>query len=187
MKKYFYTLVFMFIINVATIFSQSYQSSLIAEVAGLATNKKDVYSNNDNKELVSAFIVSYSGQIRLNSNYQLELRPGYLFSSIKNDHYYSKIQLGLFLRRKLIDSIFCVIGINSEINPIAEEASTSSSPKRLTFSIGGNVGLRLNKDFSILLSYYKTLDEDYGHGQTFETAYFKYLYWLLKLGVEFNL
>lgn len=187
MRKYFYTLSFLLTINIGIIYSQSYQSSLMAEVAGLASINKYSYSDKIDKEFVGALSVSYCGKIRLSSNYQLELRPGYLASTIKNDHFLSKITLGLFVRRRLIDSTFCAIGINSEINPTAEGASTSLRPKRLTFSIGGMVGLKLNEEFSILLSFYKTLTENYGRGQTFETVYDKYLYWFMKLGIEFCL
>jgi hypothetical protein len=191
MKKYLNTFILLFLVNIINIYSQSYQSSLIAEVAGLTTNTKDFYLNKDNAEFVSAFVVSYSGQIRLNPNYKFEFRSGYLFSSLKNDHFYSKIQFGLFLRRKLIDSTFCAFGVNSEINPMAEGTSTSASPKRFTFSLGGTIGLSLNKDFSILLSYYKTLTEEYGYSYSFITDHwsslYKYLFWILKFGIELKI
>ena len=37
------------------------------------------------------------------------------------------------------------------------------------------------------ISDYAIGDENYGYGQTYETAYYNYLYWLIKLGVELNL
>lgn len=188
MRKYFYTLAFILTTNVATIYSQSYQSSLMAEVAGLATNKKDYFSGKDDKEFISAYTLSYNGKIRLSSKYQLVIRTGYFESSLINDSFFSGVQLGLFLRRKMIDSLFCSLGIDSKINFKGGHGTAFyTDPKRLSFLFGGTIGLKLNKDFSILLSFYKTIDENYGYGQTYETAYYKYLYWLMKLGVELNL
>jgi hypothetical protein len=187
MKKQLSTFFILFIINIISIYSQNYKNRFIAEYAELSINLKDFYTNQDNRESLSALSIYYSGQISLSTNYQLEFRPGYLATFKTGDKIFSKIQLGLFLRRNLIDSTFCAIGINSEINPVAEGNSNSQSPKGFTFSAGGTIGLKLDEFVSILLSYYRSLTELHGYSRSNSRTYYNCLYWFMKLGVELNL
>lgn len=188
MKKCFFTLVIITIMTTVNIFSQNYQSGIIVEVAGLATDKKDFYTDKSDDEFIGAFALSYSGKVRLCLNYHLEITAGYFSSFIKNDYFYSGTQLGLFLKRDLYDSLFFSLGIDSKLNLKGGHGTAFyTEPKRLTFFIGSKIGCKLNKDFSILLTYLKTLEEYSGYGQNYETAYKKYLYWLIKFGIEYNL
>ncbi len=171
-------LIFMILFSFCSTYSQTYQSSFIAEIAGLSTNTVYIDDRYD-KEFISGYGISYSGKFKLSSNYQLELRPGLFFTQ----EFFHGFQLGLFFRRKLNEQLFGIIGVNTSLNFTGP--SHTLSPARSIYTAGITLGSKLSKNYSILLSFYKTLDDisgDSGRG-----GYTKYLFWLMKLGVEINL
>jgi hypothetical protein len=173
---------------IGSAFAQSYKSSIIAEIGGLSTSQTDYFSDKKDGEFIGAFALSYNGKVMLSPHYQLEITAGYLGSFIKNDYFFSGIKLGLFIKRDLFDSLFFALGIDSKLTFEGGHGTVFyTDPKRLTFFIGSKIGCKLNKDFSILLTYLKTLEEYSGYGQNYQTAYKKYLHWIIKLGIEYYL
>jgi hypothetical protein len=162
-------------------YSQNYKSGFIVEIAGLSTNTSSFEKLDDEKEFVTGYGISYSGKFRLSPTYQLEFRPGLFFTQ----KYYHGFQFGFFLRRSIAENFFGIIGVNSSLNFTGN--SRSFTHPTLSYAVGATAGLNLSEDFSALLSFYKTLDNIYGHGSTSTTYFTKYLYWLMKLGVEYNL
>lgn len=181
MNKSFFIYFLLLTLSVGYSYSQSYKSSFAVEITGLSTNTSSFKSVEDEKEFIAGYGFSYSGKFSINSTYQLEFRPGLFFTQ----NYYHGFQFGLFLRRSISENFFGVIGVNSSLNFTGN--SHSFTHPTLSYAVGATVGLQLNKDFSALFSFYKTLDNIYGHGSTSTTYFTKYLFWLIKLGVEYNL
>ncbi len=175
------SLIFFLIFVVSGMYSQSFNSSLIAEGSLLSTNIKTWYSNLDDKEFISGYGISYSGKLRLGSNYQLEIRPGLFFTQT----FYEGFQLGLYLRRNISEQFFGIVGVNAGIN--FNGPWRGWEPNTPTFTAGVTIGSKLSEDFSVLFSFDKTLDDLYGHGSSSTADFSKYLFWLMKLGIEYNL
>lgn len=195
MAKKCFLVMFPIIVFVGNLYPQSFKSSLIVEGALLSTETynievemgavtKEYYS----KEFLRGFSISYSGKIHLGSEYFFEFRPGLLISQKA----YDGLQIGLNLRKEF-DIFFGFLGLNSNynFNP-SHGLANNENPVELTYLYVIGAGIRINKTFGFLFSYNKLFDNYFGSGQTTDlisksTAYKKYLYYLIKLGVELKL
>ncbi len=179
-------LVFLFLINLGSVYSQNYRSGLIAEVAELSTRQSFYGYSPENNEFISSYSLYYSGQIGISRDYRIEFRPGYIFYSASDTRFFPNFQLGLFLRRNLFDPLFIALGGSFEFNTSAN-SSIGSQIEFITYSVGANIGIKLDQKYSLLLSYYSPIKEVYGHTGGLGLQYEKSLLWFVKIGVELNL
>lgn len=189
MIKYLFIAFVLFYLS-SFILAQDYKSSLILEVGGLTANKDYYLSSNNKKEFIGGYSLSYSGIFILNSNYMLELRPGFTLYSVRDARFYPNLQTGIFVRRTLIDSTFIVFGTNFAFN-LESSPSTSATPKAFSYSLGSAISTYLSSDISILFSIYKTLFENFGYGNELIndhwTGYNIFVDWFFKIGIEYRL
>lgn len=164
---------------VGSAFAQSYQNSITAEVVGLSSSTNYLGRDKPEKEFLGGAEISYNGKFRIGSDNQLGFRAGMLFT----EFYYHGFHFGLLLRKQLSEEFFGILGLNSYLNYYGP--SRTYSHKLLHYSLNIAAGIRLSENLSTFISIEKTLDNIYGESS--KSNFTKYLYWLFKIGLEYDL
>lgn len=170
-----------FIVNfilIGSVFAQSYQSSITAEVVGLSSSTNYFGYIKPDKEFLGGVEISYSGKFRIGLDYQMGFRAGMLFT----EFYYHGFHFGLSLRKQLNEDFFGILGLNSYLNYYGP--SRTYSHKLLNYSVNIAAGMKITDNLSTFISIEKTLDNIYGESS--KSSFTKYLYWLFKLGLEYD-
>jgi hypothetical protein len=179
LRNILYTFFILTIFLIGSTCAQSYKSSITAEVVGLSSSTNYFGYIEPDKEFLGGAEISYSGKFRIGSDYQMGFRAGMLFT----EFYYHGFHFGLLLRKQLNEEFFGILGLNSYLNYYGP--SRTYSHKLLHYSVNIAGGMRLSDNLSTFISIEKTLDNIYGESS--KSNFTKYLYWLFKLGLEYDL
>lgn len=190
MNLYKSILILMFLIPIS-IYSQEYIFSVQIRGSGLNVQQFD---NNEYGKSITIYPLSiYLGnKFKISESYQIEISPGYFFGGEN----FSGFETGIYLRRNIFDGkFFGALGINFHYNLGNGHGVTvvEYAPDGIFTNIGATIGVNFNKNVAFLLSYIKTLSEDYGYSSVFvfengfNKQYKRKLFSLIQAGFEFNL
>lgn len=196
MKKLIVVIIFFIINNI--VLSQNFNTSFIFESVGNLTrienrNIKTNYNSNNGYEteinitrknlLIGGLGAFYSAKWNINNKTQIEIRPGFIFSS----NVFSVIQSGIFLRYFFISDLFASTGIITELHV---GGSGHDDPVQFPIFLSLQLGKSISKNISFLMSLNKTTNSFYyKKTQSLNSPIETYFYSILqiKAGVEFNL
>lgn len=182
-------------------YSQNYKDGLYVDLnfmlANEQVNENIVYSLNplsrelkvyDDRELVLACSFGFSGKINLSKVVSFNYRPGFTVSN----GYWGFLDLGTSVRFQFNEKYFSGIGLLSKLTIIPREGNMNyTKGKNESFEYVIYIGYDLSKDFSIIMSYSDTINNEYGESYSnsgMSSKYIKkYVYGMLKLGLEYKL
>lgn len=172
-----------------SLFAQTFSSGLILETgAQLTKTNKEIrtttYSFETEKNVQYCFGVFYSMKWKIANNYKIEFRPG-----ITYDELFLAPQAGLYLRYYFGQNYYCAAGLLAEMHGGGGNGFTVT---QFPTSASLAFGKEMLKDFWLVLSANKALDEYLGTEHQSSPGYFHninighHLFWTFKLGLEFT-
>jgi len=165
------------ILSYNIIVSQENKNGLILDIAGLYTKTNLLKENNYGLSVGGGF--AYSRKLNLKSDYQFEIRTGVFFA----ESYFEGFQCGLFLRKKISDTYYCLAGINSNINLRPSHGIMEHEEFRMfTFTFGVGIAYKYSENISFLFGINKTIDDYFGSIDSSS----KYLLWVFRGGLEYG-
>lgn len=145
--------------------------------------------------------ISYSYRIFLGRNTKLEMRGGLYYSNYICPVIPIGLDFGVFIRNKIIENIFCGLGIKANVSVQWEDDGNSHNTKQgdaFTYPVVF-LGYEVSKDFSILFSAFPSVNSDVIYDNTgrnlqpdispylLRTREVKKILWGVKLGIDFIL
>lgn len=141
-------------------------------------------SEKDNKKIAFGMSFGFSGKINLSKIISINYRPGISISS----GYYGFLDFGTALRFQTYNKFFSGIGIVSKLCITPREGNMhSSKPRGESFEYSVYGGYEINNKISLLLSINDTINDEYGEVYSNSMYTKKYVYWIIKLGLEYKL
>lgn len=173
-----------------SVYSQDYVLSIQIKSSGMNVQQ---FTNNKYSKSIDIYPLSiYLGnKFRISENYQIEISPGYFFGGEN----FSGFEAGVYFRRNIYnDKIFGALGFNLHYNLGSSHGINvvEDIPNGIFLNIGASIGLNLNKTVSFLLSFIKTISEDYGYTSVVDfegglsKKYQRNLFSIIQVGFEFN-
>lgn len=160
-KRYLFVLMVISTTSYAQAYSMGIQ--LNSSVLNVQQYNNQTY---DKTLLIFPFSIYFNNKFCINKNYQIEISPGYFFGG----EYFSGFEVGVYLRRNIYnDKIFGAFGLNLHYNLGSGHGITVAeyAPNGIFTNLGLTFGVNFNKNVSFLLSYMKSLNEDYGYSSAF--------------------
>ena len=181
-------------------FSQNNKNGIFIEANILSTNQhiienniiswdpfKRVLSEKDDKKAAIGVSFGFSGKIKLSKVFSINYKPGF---TINND-YYSFLDFGIIVRTHIYQNAFFGVGFISKLSISSRQGNLNySKPRGESFEYSICGGYDLNKRITMLLSFNDTLRDAYGESYSdfnmnTNTTY-KYVYWIMKIGIEYR-
>jgi hypothetical protein len=183
-------LILFFILIPTSLYSQDYVFSIQIKGSALFVEQ---FNNNMYSKSINIYPLSiYLGnKFKISEDYALEISPGYFYGGEN----FSGLETGIYLRRNIYDNkIFGAFGINLHYNfgDAHGVMVYEYTPDGIFVNICASVGVNFNKNISFLLSYSKSLSEDYGYSSVFvledgsSKQYQRNLFSIIQAGFEFN-
>ncbi len=181
--------------------AQNYKDGLFFDVnimfVNEHVNENIIYSVNplsrelkkfDDRKLVLSCSFGFSGKINLSKVISLNYRPGLTISN----GYWGFLDFGTSIRFQLMQKYFTGIGLVSKLTIKPREGNMNyTKAKNESFEYVLYLGYDLSKDFSVILSYSDTINNEYGVSYSSSgmssTYISKYVYGMLKFGLEYKL
>jgi len=173
-----------------SLYSQNYVFSI--QIKSSVLNVQQFNNNTYDKSIDIYPLSIYLGnKFKISENYKIEISPGYFFGGEN----FSGFETGIYLRNNIYnDKIFVALGVNLHYNLGNGHGVTivEYAPDGIFTNIGASVGVNFNKNVSFLLSYIKSLSEDYGYSSVFVfedgsgKVYQRNLFSIIQTGFEFN-
>ena len=181
-----------------SIFAQTFSGGIIFDTGAELTKKSQKtylsYMENgkyvgsssfEQKQLVLVkYEIFYSMKWKIADNYKIEFRPGVTY-----DELFFSPQVGIYLRYYFGQNYYCAAGLLAEMHGGGGNGFTVT---QFPTSASLAFGKEMLKDFWLVLSANKALDEYIGTEHPSSPGYFHnidiehYLFWTFKLGAEFT-
>lgn len=195
-----YLMLLLLIISSNILFCQREHDGLYLEVNFLSSNDRiseykitswdpfqSVISEYENKKLDTGISFGFSGKINISKILSINYRPGI---SVNNNHY-TFADFGIYLRSKILDDFFAGFGITSKLCLSQREGNMSyTKPRGESFEYTIIFGYHMSDKINLLISINDTLRDEYGESDytsnmnSVNTK--KYVYWIVKVGIEYS-